>query len=35
MPRSPSIIPDTTNRDVYLVLDDFGSLGMVSIGAQN
>src|ERR1700751_423693 len=29
MPRSPSIIPDSTNRDVYLVLDDFGSLGGV------
>ena len=29
MPRSPSIIPDSTNRDVYLVLDDFGSLGRV------
>ena len=22
MPRSPSIVPDDTNRDVYLVLDD-------------
>ena len=29
MTRSPSIIPDSTNRDVYLVLDDFGSLGRV------
>jgi hypothetical protein len=27
MPRSPSIIPDNTSPDVYLVLDDFGSLG--------
>jgi hypothetical protein len=27
MPRSPSIVPDDTNRDVYLVLDDFGRLG--------
>ena len=27
MPRSPSIIPDTADRDVYLVLDDFGRLG--------
>ena len=27
MPRSPSIVPDDTNRDVYLVLDDFGPLG--------
>jgi hypothetical protein len=26
MPRSPSIVPDDTNRDVYLVLDDFGRL---------
>jgi hypothetical protein len=24
MPRSPSIVPDDANRDVYLVLDDFG-----------
>jgi hypothetical protein len=29
MPRSPSIIPEDTQRDVYLVLDDFGSLGRV------
>ena len=29
MPRSPSIIPEDTPRDVYLVLDDFGSLGRV------
>ena len=29
MPRSPSIIPETSHRDVYLVLDDFGSLGRV------
>jgi hypothetical protein len=27
MPRSPSIVPEDTRRDVYLVLDDFGSLG--------
>jgi hypothetical protein len=27
MPRSPSIVPDDTNPDVYLVLDDFGRLG--------
>jgi hypothetical protein len=27
MPRSPSIVPDHTDRDVYLVLDDFGHLG--------
>lgn len=27
MPRSPSIIPDAADRDVYLVLDDFGRLG--------
>ena len=27
MPRSPSIVPDETNRDVYLVLDDYGRLG--------
>jgi len=27
MPRSPSIVPDDTNRDVYLVLDDYGRLG--------
>ena len=27
MPRAPSIVPDDTNRDVYLVLDDFGRLG--------
>jgi len=25
--RSPSIIPDVADRDVYLVLDDFGRLG--------
>jgi hypothetical protein len=29
MPRSPSIIPENTHRDVYLVLDDFGFLGRV------
>ena len=27
MPRSPSIVPDAADRDVYLVLDDFGRLG--------
>jgi hypothetical protein len=27
MRRSPSIVPDTTDRDVYLVFDDFGRLG--------
>ena len=27
MPRSPSIVPDHTDGDVYLVLDDFGHLG--------
>ena len=27
MPRSPSIIPEDTDRDVYLVLEDFGPLG--------
>jgi hypothetical protein len=27
MRRSPSIIPDANDRDVYLVLDDFGRLG--------
>ena len=27
MPRSPSILPEDDNRDVYLVLDDFGGLG--------
>ena len=27
MPRSPSIIPENTRGDVYLVLDDFGRLG--------
>jgi hypothetical protein len=27
MRRSPSIVPDNTDRDVYLVLDDFGRLG--------
>jgi hypothetical protein len=26
MPRSPSIVPEDADRDVYLVLDDFGSL---------
>jgi hypothetical protein len=24
MPRSPSIVPEASDRDVYLVLDDFG-----------
>jgi DNA-binding response OmpR family regulator len=27
MRSSPSIIPDAVDRDVYLVLDDFGRLG--------
>jgi hypothetical protein len=27
MPRSPSIVPDYADRDVYLVLDDFGHRG--------
>jgi hypothetical protein len=27
MRRSPSIIPETADRDVYLVFDDFGPLG--------
>ena len=27
MPRSPSIVPNHTDRDTYLVLDDFGALG--------
>jgi hypothetical protein len=27
MPRSPSIVPDHADRDVYLVLDDFGHRG--------
>jgi hypothetical protein len=27
MRRSPSIIPDAADRDVYLVLDDFGAVG--------
>ena len=27
MPRSASLVPDDTNHDVYLVLDDFGRLG--------
>lgn len=30
MRRSPSIVPDATDRDIYLVLDDFGGrLGRV------
>jgi hypothetical protein len=29
MPRSPSIVSQDTKRDVYLVLNDFGSLGRV------
>jgi hypothetical protein len=24
MPRSPSIVPEDADRDVYIVLDDFG-----------
>ena len=27
MRRSPSIIPEAIDRDVYLVLDDFGQSG--------
>jgi hypothetical protein len=27
MRRSPSIVPQSQDRDVYLVLDDFGRLG--------
>ncbi len=27
MPRSPSIVPDHADREVYLVLDDFGRRG--------
>jgi hypothetical protein len=27
MPRSATLVPDDTNHDVYLVLDDFGRLG--------
>jgi hypothetical protein len=27
MHRSPSIVPEHTDRDVYLVLEDFGPLG--------
>lgn len=27
MPRSPSIVPDAIDSDVYLVLDDFGHRG--------
>ncbi len=27
MTGSPSIVPEAAERDVYLVLDDFGSLG--------
>jgi hypothetical protein len=29
MPRSPSIVPEDTRRDVYLVLEDFSPLGRV------
>ena len=29
MPRSPSIVPEDTDRDIYLVLDQFGILGRV------
>ena len=29
MPHSPSIVPEDTNRDIYLVLDHFGVLGRV------
>jgi hypothetical protein len=27
MTGSPSIVPETSERDTYLVLDDFGDLG--------
>jgi hypothetical protein len=27
MPRSPSIVPENADRDIYLVLDHFGILG--------
>lgn len=27
MPRSPSIVPEESDRDIYIVLDDFGPLG--------
>jgi hypothetical protein len=27
MPRSATLVPDDTQRDIYLVLEDFGSLG--------
>jgi hypothetical protein len=27
MPRSPSIVPEESDRDVYLVLEDFGPFG--------
>ena len=29
MPRSPSIVPEDTDRDIYLVMDHFGILGRV------
>lgn len=29
MPRSPSIVPDHADREVYLVLDDFARRGRV------
>jgi hypothetical protein len=29
MPHSPSIVPEDSNRDIYLVLDHFGVLGRV------
>jgi hypothetical protein len=29
MPHSPSIVPEDTDRDIYLVLDHFGILGRV------
>jgi hypothetical protein len=29
MPRSPSIVPEETDRDIYLVLGHFGILGRV------
>ena len=29
MPRSPSLAPENAHRDVYLVLEDLGSLGRI------
>ena len=35
MPPSPSIVPEDTNRDVYLVLEDFGPLGQAWCETDN